>query len=104
MAADDSRTYWASWGRVERIPLSPARKKASPSPSWSEVTFMGGGCWDRPKGNPPFAWRHFDRCSPIERPTIGDPRLEAEKRVHEGETRGAESPPVPSPPHQKTQI
>jgi hypothetical protein len=65
-APHDSKTCWASWRRVDPISLSPAWKKPSPSPSQSEVTYVGGGCRDRPEGGPLSAWRCFGHHSPIE--------------------------------------
>jgi hypothetical protein len=95
MVADDSGTFWASRRRVEPISLSPAHKMASPSNSWSEVTYAARGCQGRPKSGPPSARRRFDRCSLIEGPDNRDPCIEAEKRSCKGETTEAESPPPP---------
>jgi hypothetical protein len=86
MAVDDSKSCWASQRRVEPISLSPMHKKASPSSSWSEVTYIGGGCRDRLEGDPPSAWRHFDRRSPIEGLDNRGPM----PRVQEEATRGGD--------------
>jgi hypothetical protein len=102
MAVDYFGTCWASQRRVETISFSSAREKASPSPSWSEVTYAGRGCWGRLEGACPPLGGISTSVHQSRAPTIGNPCLEGEKRLHEGETREAELPLIPSPPHRKS--
>jgi hypothetical protein len=86
MAANISRTCWASRRGVEPISLSLAPTKGSSTPSLSGVTRVGGGCSDRPEGGPPCAQRHFNQHSPIEGPVS----REAAPRGRVETTRGGD--------------
>jgi hypothetical protein len=79
---------------ARRHPPSPRGQK---SPTWGEVAGT-----DRKGARPPLG-SVSTGIRQSRAPTIGNPRLEAKKRPCEGEMRGSESPPIPSPPHQKTQ-
>jgi hypothetical protein len=87
--------------RVEPISLSPTCKKASPSPTWSEVTSTGGVCQDRLEGGPPSARRCFDRRrSQIKGPDNREPMPRGREEATQGGDEGGRFTPYsisPSP-------